>query len=123
MCSRPFINGVVDFETSEVRLSAAKEYLSSVTSDELENDDDDKKFSLDFKKMLADADLNEAWPTLKTDLEENAEYVLGKKRFSTSRIKNFFHGYSSTMKHLVLFLQIQQFICTLEVRIILGGIY
>jgi hypothetical protein len=72
---RPFVNGV-DFETAEARQSAAKEFLSTASVDE--NLEDNKMFSLDYKKLLEDDDLNRAWPTLKSDINENAEFVLSK---------------------------------------------
>ena len=34
-------------------------------------------FSIDYKRMITDPDLLEAWPTLENDLEDNAEFVLG----------------------------------------------
>ena len=77
---RPFINGV-DADTSEARVSAAKEYLTASLDEDTDLLEVGKSFSLNYKKLLEDSDLNEAWPNLKHDIEENAEFVLGKKIF------------------------------------------
>jgi hypothetical protein len=74
---RPYLNGL-EHDTSDQKISAAKEYLL----DNYENDCDLPEYSttfiLDFKKIVNDLTLNEAWPTLKKDLDDNAELVLGK---------------------------------------------
>ena len=91
---RPFINGV-DAETSEARVSAAKEYLTASLEEDADLLEVGKSFSLDYKKLLGDSELNEAWPNLKHDIEENAEFVLGKKII----VCNLEQFYSLVLKH------------------------
>ena len=44
-------------------------------------------FSIDYKRMISDPDLLEAWPTLENDLEDNAEFVLGGFGLGLSRLE------------------------------------
>lgn len=67
----------MDSETSEARITAAKEYLAALLDQDADLLEVGKSFSLNYEKLLQDLELNESWPNLKYDLEENAEFVLG----------------------------------------------
>ena len=78
---RPYLNGV-ESETSDDKIGddkigAAKEFLIDNFEEDCDLAENSKTFSLDFPKMMNDSTLNDAWPTLKKDIDENAELVLG----------------------------------------------
>ena len=74
---RPYLNGL-ESETSDDKIGAAKEFLMDNFEEVCDLAENSKTFCLDFPKMMSDSTLNDAWPTLKNDIDENAELVLGK---------------------------------------------
>ena len=67
----------MESETSDDKIGAAKEFLIDNFEEDCDLAENSKTFSLDFPKMMNDSTLNDAWPTLKKDIDENAELVLG----------------------------------------------
>ena len=78
---RPYLNGL-ESQTTDDKISAAKEFLIDNFDEDDHLSENAKTFSLDFKKLVDDLSLNDAWPTLKKDIEEKAELVLGNTFFN-----------------------------------------